>query len=86
MADEGLKDLSNREWKRVMELMEELSTVTERSYTNPYNSHYGVIRSKLWLPAVDRSKEAEMKFFKMNGWTEYQAVYDRYALKKSTDE
>lgn len=84
MADEKMQEVSRREWGRVMGLMEKLSTVQQRSYKNPYDSHYGVIRTKIIEPTVDRSREAEMKFFKMNGSTEYQANYDRYATMKTT--
>lgn len=83
MADEKMQEVSRREWDRVIGLMEKRSTVQQRSYTNPYDSHYGVIGTKPIPPAVDRSREAEMKFFKMNGLTEYQANYDRYATAKA---
>ncbi|KAL4097836.1 hypothetical protein QTP88_022543 [Uroleucon formosanum] len=74
-------DVSRAERNRVLALMENLSTVQQRSYTNPHDSHYPVIGSTAIKPALDRSKEAEMRNFKMNGWSEYQAVYDRYGYK-----
>jgi len=74
-------DVSRAERNRVLALMENLSTVQQRSYTNPHDSHYPVIGSTAIKPVLDRSKEAEMRNFKMNGWSEYQAVYDRYRYK-----
>lgn len=74
-------DVSRAERNRVLALMENLSTVQQRSYTNPHDSHYPVIGSTAIKPALDRSREAEMRNFKMNGWSEYQAVYDRYGYK-----
>jgi len=77
-------DVSRAERKRVLALMENLLTVQQRSYTDPYASHYPVIGSTAIKPPLDRSKEAEMRNFKMNGWSEYQAVYDRYGYKVIT--
>lgn len=70
-------DVSRLERDRVVRLMDGLSTVQQRSYTDPHRSHYPVIRSKAAEPPSDRSKEAEMKNFKINGRSEYQAAYDR---------
>lgn len=70
-------DVSRFESNRVLNLMKRLWTVQQRSYTNPYDSHYPVIRSKAAEPPLDRSAEAELRHFKMNGRTEYRAVYDR---------
>lgn len=61
-------------------MMENLLTTQRRSYTNPYDSHFPVIKTKLVEQPKDHKeivKEAELKYFKMNGFTEYQASYDR---------
>lgn len=70
-------EVSRSEKNRVLGLMERLWSVQQRSYTNPYDSHYPVIRSKAVEPLLDRSAEAELRHFKMNGRTEYRAVYGR---------
>lgn len=71
--------MSKREWKRIMELMENLETIQRRSYTNPFDSHYPIIRTgTVELPKDDKAvvKEAMLKYFKMNSLSEYQAIYN----------
>lgn len=70
-------EMSRLERQRVIRLMDQLLTVQQRSYTDPHLSHYPVIRSRAVEPSLDRGREAQLKNFKMAGWSEYQAVYDR---------
>lgn len=62
-----------------MKLMENLETIQRRSYTNPFDSHYPLVRTGLMEPPKDHKeivREAMFKYFKMNNCTEYQGVYD----------
>lgn len=82
LENEMQLDVSRSERDRVIALMDKLSSVQQRSYTNPYDSLYPIIRSTAVGVPLDRSKKAEMKYFKMNGWTEYQSAYDRHEEKE----
>lgn len=82
LEDAKQLDVSRLERIRVVGMIEKLLTIQQRSYTNPHDSHYSVIKSKKFEQPLDRIKEAEFKHFKMNGWSEYQAVYDRNEITK----
>ncbi|XP_050441817.1 uncharacterized protein LOC126846455 [Adelges cooleyi] len=82
LDDEKTLEVSRRERDRVLALMSRLWTVTQRSYTNSYDTLYPIIRSVITNQPLDRSKEAELRYFKMNGWTEYQAAHDGFEYKE----
>lgn len=72
-------EISKLERQRIVKMMKYLPTTQKRSYTNPFDSHYAVLKTKIAEQPKDHKEivqEWMLKNIRMNGLTEYQTAYD----------